>query len=274
MKIFFGENDYREFNRPNKYAFLNWWTDNGIGGARNNKNIQQISDFYFLGKTYVGNAILTLNTLIENGNVYNEADKLIFPIFFNAWHGIELMLKSAGISLNIIFGEDNNKTIYTKINHDIFDMYDELMQYIEEKELAELKDEVCNYLNIFIEELRKVNANFDFARYTFTNGRMENYQFYNAPYGNDKQWQNTSEDDVRVPNTCVDLLQLIKILAGIFGEFGDFVGFLCFMIDDKEHNLTSRMYKDYIAYMESQKVLLYNEEKSFTKLVLREIVYH
>ena len=31
MKIFYGNDDYRQFGTPSKYAFLNWWMDNGYG---------------------------------------------------------------------------------------------------------------------------------------------------------------------------------------------------------------------------------------------------
>lgn len=46
-----------------------------------------------------------------------------------------------------------------------------------------------------IKELQRVNANFDFTRYSFRGKRK--YQFYNAPLGEDEQWQKKekSEDE-------------------------------------------------------------------------------
>ena len=44
-----------------------------------------------------------------------------------------------------------------------------------------------------IQELQRVKANFDFARYTFN--RQGNYQFYNAPIGKAEQWQNKEKNN-------------------------------------------------------------------------------
>lgn len=85
MKIFYGNDDYRQFSNPSQYAFLNWRLDNGYG--ENSNPYQYIFDNYTLRTAFIGNALLLLNNIIESGNSCNVADKLIFPILFNAWHG-------------------------------------------------------------------------------------------------------------------------------------------------------------------------------------------
>ena len=91
-----------------------------------------------------------------------------------------------------------------------------------------------------IQELQRVKANFDFARYTFN--RQGNYQFYNAPIGKAEQWQNKEKNndgqtDVSwiskmpiVPNTCVDLQELFVIVLGIVGNFRPFVEYYLFLL--------------------------------------------
>lgn len=102
MKIFYGDNDNREFSNIKKYAYLNWWFDNGYGG--NECPYQHIFDNYNMGKSFIGNALLSINSILESNNYMSVADKLIFPVLFNSWHGLELWLK-ASISALILLDE-------------------------------------------------------------------------------------------------------------------------------------------------------------------------
>ena len=76
-----------------------------------------------------------------------------------------------------------------------------------------------------IQELQRVKANFDFARYTFN--RQGNYQFYNAPIGKAEQWQNKEKNndgqtDVswisKIANSAEYLCGLARIVRYSFGN--------------------------------------------------------
>ena len=110
-----------------------------------------------------------------------------------------------------------------------------------------------------IKEFQRVNANFDFTRYSFRGKRK--YQFYNAPLGEDEQWQKKekSEDERMhvdwisempiVPNTCVDLQELFVIILGLVDNFRTFVEYLILVIVEGGQ-LTDDAYKKYLTECE------------------------
>ena len=110
-----------------------------------------------------------------------------------------------------------------------------------------------------IKELQRVNANFDFARYSFRGKRK--YQFYNAPLGEDEQWQKKekSEDErmcidrtvemLIVPNTCVDLQELFVIILGLVDNFRTCVEYLTLVIVEGGQ-LTDDAYEKYLKECE------------------------
>ena len=110
-----------------------------------------------------------------------------------------------------------------------------------------------------IKEFQRVNANFDFARYSFNGKRT--YQFYNAPLGEDEQWQKKEKNkDERmhvdwisempiVPNTCVDLQELLVIILGLVDNFRTFVEYLTLVIVEGGQ-LTDDAYKKYLKERE------------------------
>lgn len=240
-KIFLTESDNREFNHPEKYAFLNWYMDDGMGTNRQEQQRQQVSDEYHMGRGYLGNALLSLYLIIGK-NECNVADIIVFPILFDVWHGLELWLKSACTAIELLFGD----TIKKKRNHDIYDYYDKLDAYIKVKGFQFIKDNALVELEMLISEFRKVNANFDFARYSFD--VKSDYQFYNAPYESDKQWQKSNakiENNKVVPNTCLDLAETFNMVLNTFITFGNFVECLNILLDTGEV-LSDEGYREYI----------------------------
>lgn len=221
MKIFYGEKDIN-YNNPAQYAFLNWRFDDSMGKNDKNNPLQKINDNFEMGKAYISNAVLTLFSVIESKNACAIADTLIFPVLFNIWHGIELWLKCSITALNCITNTEN-KTIN---NHDIYKLFDVLKENLLELKLNQIAETALNEIELLIKEFKRVNAHFDFARYSFdTKG---NFQFYNAPFGDDKQWQNNLFTDSKeiVPNTCVKLDSLFYILLDITENFEYLIEYL------------------------------------------------
>lgn len=63
--IFYGEKDI-DYTQSNKYAFLNWYFDNSFGGKNNVP--QFIQDNFVMGNAYIGNAVLSLYSILYSGN--------------------------------------------------------------------------------------------------------------------------------------------------------------------------------------------------------------
>ena len=127
--IFYGEKDI-DYTKSSNYAFLNWNFDNSLGGKDNVS--QLIQDNFVMGNAYMGNAVLSLYSILCSGNYCSTADVLIFPIMFDLWHGVELWLKSSVAAIYYILGMDNE----VKKNHKIYEYLEVL-----EKELKKLDDE-------------------------------------------------------------------------------------------------------------------------------------
>ncbi len=224
MKIFFGEKDI-DYSANEKYAFLNWRFDDSA------KIGQDISSNFEMGKAYLANAILALYCIIHTHNINGIADSLIFPILFDIWHGIELLLKSGIASLLGI----NKETIKDGKTHEISKLFGTFKDYLLKIEMEDTANQYLVDLSNLICEFERVNAHFDFARYpTDTQG---NKQFYNATHSDEKQWQDTigkpfSADD-SVPNTCVDILVLFKSISKIAEELIKVVGYLEMCCDER-----------------------------------------
>ena len=240
-KMFYAGNDDRDFEHPEKYAFLNWRMDDGVGTNRLSPEIQMVYDNYNMGRGYLGNALLSLYIIEKEGN--GSADIIAFPILFNIWHGVELWLKSACGAIEELFSEKIQKE--KKKNHNIYEYYEILEGYIGKcflKDKEKYIEKALSDVKELIKEFKRVDANFDFARYSF-NSKNE-YQFYNAPYGNEKQWQKNGKEqecDGFVPNTCLDLAETYDMVLRMFISFGKFVDCLSSLLHDREE-----LYKSYI----------------------------
>ena len=231
--IFYGEKDI-DYTKSSNYAFLNWNFDNSLGGKDNVS--QLIQDNFVMGNAYMGNAVLSLYSILCSGNYCSTADVLIFPIMFDLWHGVELWLKSSVDAIYYILGMDNE----VKKNHKIYEYLEVLEKELKKLGMEQTIDIALPELIKLIKELQRVNANFDFTRYSFRGKRK--YQFYNAPLGEDEQWQKKekSEDERMhvdwisempiVPNTCVDLQELFVIILGLVDNFRTFVEYLTLVI--------------------------------------------
>lgn len=244
-KIFYSEMDNRDFHCPDKYAFLNWRMDDGLGTNQRSPEIQMVSDNYYMGRGYLGNALLSLFLLAEK-NRFGVADIVVFPILFDIWHGTELWLKSACKALDIIFQEG----LLKKKNHDIYDYYQVLDDFFEKKNFQYIKENALPDVGMLVSEFKKVNANFDFARYSFDS--KDNYQFYNAPYGDKKQWQKCIEERVDrkfVPNTCLDLMATFELVLNMFVSFGRLVECLNLIVDNGKI-ISDQGYRVYVERVE------------------------
>lgn len=259
MQIFYGEKDI-DYNNPNSYAFLNWCFDNSMGKNNKDNPFQKINDNFQMGKAYISNAIIVLYSIVYNNNSLSMADILIFPILFNIWHGIELWLKSSIDAINMI----NNTKNELKSNHNIYQYMDMLMTKLQEMNMTRTTENALNEVNLLIDEFKRVDAHFDFARYSFDN--CGNYQFYNAPTGDNRQWQKDllfSAEKI-VPNTCVNLYSLFEIILKIAENFKYFVEFLILIISEGGE-LSDINYETHLKAYKNPKENLNNEADPLKK---------
>lgn len=221
MKIFCGEKEIN-YNRADKYAFLNWRFDDTMGSNNKDNPLQKINDNFEMGKGYMANAVLGLYAILNNMNPSSMADTFIFPLLFNTWHGIELWLKT---SIYAIYLKTNNESILES-NHDIYKYMEILKKELYKIDMMQTVEIALAEVEELIKEFKRVGAHFDFARYSFD--RKGEYQFYNAPFGDDKQWQKnvSMKEKQTVPNTCVDLYELWKVLIGATVNFKSLVEYL------------------------------------------------
>ena len=203
MSIF---NNYK----PHNYnAYLNWMFDDGNGRLDAPEAKQRAWDLKTLGKSYLDNAEMSLATLIANGNAHGEFDTAVFPILFNIWHGIELLLKSGNTLCDIFSGEEPQN--YSKHKIDAYaDLFKANMKKlgfrkVENTHLSEMLS--------FVEECKENNAHFDFARYTEQSSGVK--QFYNTP-----------DEKGFLQNYCVDVIQLYLLVREMNKKFPDCIDYL------------------------------------------------
>lgn len=229
MKIFLSESEI-DYNEHQKYAFLNWRFDNGHGSNDKHNPTQPLFDNFEMGKSHLANAILTLYSIVYTRNCFDQADSLIFPALFNAWHSVELLLKSGINALSILNG--GNSAV---LSHDIFLLKNTFDDALNDAAMNATIANDLDDINNLLSEFNRVGARFDFARYTFDS--KGNYQFYNSPYSDSKQWQKNPpfvEDNTIVPNTCVDIEELLKLLCKINSSFRELIFYLTCCISENE----------------------------------------
>lgn len=227
MKIFYSENEI-DYSKNYKYAFLNWHFDNGQGSNDKSNPRQPVFDNFEMGKAHLANAILTLFSIIYTSNRLEQADLLIFPVLFNAWHSVELLLKSGINALAVLNGGNA-----AKLNHDIFTLKKRFEDALNCSGMNSTMKNDLGDVNDLLSEFSKVGAHFDFSRYTFD--KKGNYQFYNSPYSDSEQWQKKSslvDDDTIVPNTCVDIEALFKLLLKINNSLRELIFYLTCCVND------------------------------------------
>lgn len=189
---------------------------------------QSIFDNFEMGKAYYANAVIILYSLIYSKNYCNISDSLIFPVLFDIWHSIELLLKSGIQALTITSHNQAPK------GHDIFKLKIDFEEDLRKHMMYSTIENELIALNILMSEFKKVGAKFDFARYSFD--MRGDFQFYNAPSNDLNQWQNNGKDveNSSVPNTCVDLLVLFELLHKITISFLQLIQYLTICISESE----------------------------------------
>lgn len=144
----------------NKMAFMNWRMDDS-----------QLISLINIGEGFFESALLLANACCRS-NKHKRSDILIFPIFANANHGIELYLKS----INWILNQLLNKPRKIEGGHNIDLIYKTVKAKIKEfggKEETKNFDDATANLNEYIKELYLKNSanakndKMDFSRYPF-----------------------------------------------------------------------------------------------------------
>lgn len=200
---------FSNYKPHNFNAYLNWMFDDGNGRLDNPTEQQRAWDFKVLGSSYLQNAELSLATLIAQGNPDGYFDTAVFPILFNIWHGIELLLKSGNTLCDIYLG--NPVQDYSKHKIDSYaDLFKANMKKLKFKKVE--KTHLSEMLE-FVDECKQNNANFDFARYTEKSNGSK--QFYNTP-----------DDTGYLQNHCVDVIELYVLLKEMNKKFPDCIDYL------------------------------------------------
>lgn len=185
----------------NKNAYLNWWFDHRMEP----KEIQVAWDFLNLGKAYYGNALTSLGLLMDSKNACGIADKLIFPILFDFWHGTELLLKSG---LYLIEQELKTNKQITKLSHKNLQLYYELKSKL--RKIGFAGNEILS-LEILLKDFEKQNASETFMRYTVDNKFNDQFYVEVTPDGE---------------NVCINLDEFITQFCNVIEELPVLIEFL------------------------------------------------
>ena len=97
----------------------------------------------------MGNAVLSLYSILCSGNYCSTADVLIFPIMFDLWLGVELWLKSCVDAIYYILGMDNE----VKKNHKIYEYLEVLEKELINQIVLKLKIHMCYHIQTLISKL-------------------------------------------------------------------------------------------------------------------------
>lgn len=151
-------------------AYLNW----------------RVNDFYSewrqlitMGYAYLDASVNLLILILKEGNKYNQADSLIFPILFDAIHGIELYLKGLISGLQQATPVENPASPW---GHDIRKLSEDIKKhllmfsekYLNEKMRKEFK-RVSTLVGELIENIYTETDDMTFPRYP---SRMKKKTFH------------------------------------------------------------------------------------------------
>ncbi len=224
---------FHEYVNHKYRGFINWYFDDGNGGLSADKDIQRAHDFKELGKSYLANALIVNFSIIKDENKVDEADKLLLPVFFDIWHGLELLLKSGNICCDLLLKEKPKKYI----KHNIYTYFDCFKEKLRRLDLDQIFTNHLTKTKEFIDELNDKNASFDFGRYTTTSS--EEQQFYNSP-----------DEDGIIPNTCIDLFELNELLLSLIEELPIIVNYLNIHIECYGTDTEYLNYKEFQNFIE------------------------
>ncbi len=194
-KEIFSRNDVIE-----KMAFLNWRME-----SSDVLNLFNLGDGYFLSSQ------ILCDSLILN-NQHKAADIVIFPIFMNFNHAIELYLKGLILTLNELIG------IERKIDktHRISQLFNTVKSRVKDLDGQKKSNEfnldnsnLSEYIQELVQKIDPTDRNdkMDFSRYPFTK-KDENHFYVDT-------WSNVE----------VDLENLIKRITSIYNcleQYRDF----------------------------------------------------
>lgn len=190
-------------------AFLNWHFDDGNGRMDSDNVVQMCWDYKELGFAYLKGSAVILSSLLDSTNYDNEADTMIFPVLFDLWHGLELLLKSGNMMCDLYLGDPVSN--YSK--HKIDDYSDQFRSKMKRLGFRKLDSNQLKEMIEFIDDCKSRNANFDFARYT--NKSNGTKQFYNTP-----------DDQGYVQNVIVDLRELARVIISVTTNVKNVVDYL------------------------------------------------
>lgn len=138
------ENIFRYNSSIKRTAYLNW----------------RINDFYpewrqliTMGNSYLDASVNLLILILKEGNIHNQADSLIFPVLFDAIHGIEIYLKGLIQGLQRVNQEDNPSIPW---GHNIRKLSEDIKKYsfiFSEKYLNKKMGKEFNKVSALIGEL-------------------------------------------------------------------------------------------------------------------------
>ena len=172
--------DIFSYNRDiDRTAYMNWRT----------KKHSPIHNMIIMADGFMESAIILAEDALNN-NIDKRADITIFPMLFNANHGIELYLKAIAWTLNILMeseykveGNHNIKQILNTVKSKVLKFESE-----QEKKARffQLIDNLEGYVSELSEKIElaetKKKDNMDFSRYPFTNNYISH--FYISTFDN------------------------------------------------------------------------------------------
>jgi len=146
----------------NKNAYMNWRTSF-------RKPVESMAE---LAKGFMESAIELAQLCVED-NVGKRADIFIFPILFNAHHGIEVYLKSICWSLNQLLQTDKKFSPHHKLNYLLEDAIKLMEKHEGQKAVTHFLENTTAYINNLYEFLVQTSqqdgaertADITFARY-------------------------------------------------------------------------------------------------------------
>ncbi len=224
-------------------AFMNLFFCDAFGRVKNDAMLQKINDFKILGMAYLQNSEISLDFLLDQDPYHCDACTMIFPILFNIWHGLELLLKCGNMICDEYLSLKNQK--YTKHTIDVY--ADQFIEKMNRLGFPNIKNDELAGVVEFIDECKEHDAHFDFARYSFQSNGVS--QFYNTP-----------NESGLISRVGVDMLELSRVLVSVNYKFVTVVDFLFDMLN--------RHGKEKINLINEDSLKLYIEYESFDKFIV------
>jgi len=185
----------------NKMAFLNWRMESG-----------DIVNLFNLGDGYFKTSLILCDKCLSN-NKGKVADIIIFPIFMNFNHGIELYLKGLTLTLNKLLKIDIKIDGTHNLNQ-LFSVFKARIKALDgQKKANEIVSDNYN-LNQYLEELTSKlepndkNNKMDFSRYPFS--KRDGNHFYVDT------WSNIEVDLENLKNRIKNIYEKLEQYADYF----------------------------------------------------------